>query len=286
MAFGRDRRETANEAEDVGFVAGLWETVKTVFWALLIAGVFRSLFFQPFWIPSGSMKDTLLIGDFLFVNKMAYGYSYASCPSVPFTGIDAHDICGFLDGDNTRIWGEMPERGDVVVFRHPVTGEDYIKRLIGLPGDRVQIRDGQVIINDEPLKVEVAGQFEEANLPQGPKGSLPSCLGSPELGAPCLSNRYIETLPNGVRHNILDIGPSVADNPRGVFTVPEGHFFFMGDNRDNSLDSRFSQAERGVGFVPFENLVGRADRVIFSSAGRSMLAFWTWRPDRFFLGID
>ena len=286
MAFGRDRRETANEAEDVGFVAGLWETVKTVFWALLIAGVFRSLFFQPFWIPSGSMKDTLLIGDFLFVNKMAYGYSYASCPSVPFTGIDAHDICGFLDGDNTRIWGEMPERGDVVVFRHPVKGEDYIKRLIGLPGDRVQIRDGQVIINDEPLKVEVAGQFEEANLPQGPKGSLPSCLGNPEPGAPCLSNRYIETLPNGVSHNILDIGPSVADNPRGVFTVPEGHFFFMGDNRDNSLDSRFSQAERGVGFVPFENLVGRADRVIFSSAGRSMLAFWTWRPDRFFLGID
>ena len=144
------------------------------------AGVFRTLFFQPFWIPSGSMKDTLLIGDFLFVNKMAYGYSYASCPSVPFTGIDAHDICGFLDGDNTRIWGEMPERGDVVVFRHPVTGSDFIKRLIGLPGDRIQIRDGLLYINDEPVQVEPAGEFHEVYAPQGPQGLPPSCKGGPQ----------------------------------------------------------------------------------------------------------
>jgi signal peptidase I len=127
--------------EESGLWAGIKETVKTVVYALLIAGVFRTIFFQPFWIPSGSMKDTLLIGDFLFVNKMAYGYSYASCPSIRIASlgidIDAEDFCGFLKGDNDRILGSDPERGDVVVFRHPVTGRDFIKRLIGLPGDRV-----------------------------------------------------------------------------------------------------------------------------------------------------
>ena len=127
------------------------ETIKTIVYALLIAGVFRSLFFQPFWIPSGSMKETLLIGDFLFVNKMAYGYSYASCPSVmmPQFGIevDAKDICGVFDGDNGRLFGGDPERGDVVVFRHPVSGRDYIKRLIGLPGDTVEVIAGVLQIN-------------------------------------------------------------------------------------------------------------------------------------------
>ncbi len=136
---------------------GFLETVKTVVYALLIAGVIRTLFFQPFWIPSGSMKDTLLIGDFLFVNKMAYGYSYASCPSIyiPNFGIDidAEDVCSMFDGDNTRLFGSEPERGDVVVFRHPVTGRDFIKRLIGLPGDKVQVREGLVYINDVPVEV-------------------------------------------------------------------------------------------------------------------------------------
>jgi signal peptidase I len=284
MAWGRDRRVVA--AEPAGLAAGAWETVKTIVWALLIAGIFRTLFFQPFWIPSGSMKDTLLIGDFLFVNKMAYGYSYASCPSIPFTGIDAQDICGFLDGDNTRIWGGMPERGDVAVFRHPVTGTDFIKRLVGLPGDRVQMQGGRLFLNGEEVPVEPAGEFVETYEPQGPQGLPPSCKGGPQvLGGDCRSDRLVETLPGGVSHGVLDIGRSVADDT-GVFTVPEGHFFFMGDNRDNSTDSRFPQSARGVGFVPFENLVGRADRVMFSSAGRSMLAFWTWRPDRFFRAID
>ena len=119
--------------------ASIKETVKTVVYALLIAGIFRTFLFQPFWIPSGSMKETLLVGDFLFVNKMAYGYSYASCPSIiiPAVGIDvdAEDFCGVFKGGNDRLWGAEPERGDVVVFRHPVTGRDFIKRLIGLPGD-------------------------------------------------------------------------------------------------------------------------------------------------------
>ncbi|MEX0282554.1 MAG: signal peptidase I [Arenibacterium sp.] len=266
------------------------DTIKTIVYALLIAGVFRTLFFQPFWIPSGSMKETLLIGDFLFVNKMSYGYSYASCPSVriPAVGIniDAEDICGWMKGNNERIWGGEPERGDVVVFRHPVTGTDFIKRLIGLPGDRVQVKEGVVHINNEAVELEDAGNFEEVMERQGPQGSPPRCENAPVgMGGSCLKSRQIETLPGGVSHTILNIQRQSTDNT-GIFIVPEGHYFFMGDNRDNSTDSRVSKSAGGVGFVPYENLIGRADRIMFSSAGRSMLFFWTWRSDRYFKGIE
>ena len=269
---------------------GILETIKTVVYALAIAGVFRTLFFQPFWIPSGSMKETLLIGDFLFVNKMAYGYSYASCPSViiPRFGvnIDAENICGFFDGENTRLFGGDPERGDVVVFRHPVSKVDYIKRLIGLPGDRVQFRNGQVFINDVAVPQVADGAFRELKLPQGSQNNQPRCENGPVgQGGVCDKSRMIETLPNGRSYAVLNIREESSDNT-GVFRVPDGHFFFVGDNRDNSLDSRFSQGARGVGFVPFENLIGRADRVMFSSAGRSMLFFWTWRSDRYFKAIE
>lgn len=277
-------------AEKTGFIAWLIDTVKTVFWALLIAGIFRTLFFQPFWIPSGSMKDTLLIGDFLFVNKMAYGYSYASCPSIriPQAGIDlsADDFCGFLEDRDDRIFGSEPERGDIVVFRHPVDGRDFIKRLIGVPGDRIQMIDGVLQINDVPVQVEPAGVFTEIMEPQGPLGLRPQCANGPVgFGAVCEKSRFIETLPNGVSHAILNIARRSTDNT-GVFTVPENQFFFMGDNRDNSTDSRVSQAAQGVGFVERKDIVGRANRVVFSSAGRSMFAFWTWRSDRFFKALD
>jgi signal peptidase I len=264
------------------------ETIKTIVFALLIAGVFRTLFFQPFWIPSGSMKDTLLIGDFLFVNKMAYGYSYASCPSIHIgpINVDAKDICGFLDRDNTRLFGSEPERGDIVVFRHPVNNTDFIKRLIGLPGDKVQMVDGVLQINGTPVELEDAGTFDEIYEPQGSMRSRPRCEnGVVGEGAICSKSRQIETLPNGHSHHILNIDQQRSDNT-GVFAVPEGHYFFMGDNRDNSTDSRYPQTVGGVGFVPFENLIGRANRVIFSSAGTSMLYFWTWRGDRFFKRLD
>ncbi|KPA23549.1 Signal peptidase I [Shimia sp. SK013] len=269
---------------------GIVETIKTVVYALLIAGVFRTLFFQPFWIPSGSMKDTLLIGDFLFVNKMTYGYSYASCPSIRLqrfgVNIDAKDICGWLDGDNKRIWGGEPERGDVVVFRHPVTGQDYIKRLIGLPGDKVQIKASVPYINGVPVKHMPDSVFEELKEPQGPERRPPSCENDPVgFGGICVKSRKIETLPNGKSYGVLNIGTTSVDNT-GVYSVPEGHFFFMGDNRDNSVDSRVGQNRRGVGFVPYENLIGRADRIMFSSAGRSMFFFWTWRGDRFFKAVE
>lgn len=253
---------------------GIIETVKTVFWALVIAGLFRTLFFQPFWIPSESMKDTLLIGDFLFVNKMAYGYSRYSCPFglCPFSG---------------RILASEPERGDVIVFRHPVTGDDFIKRLIGLPGDRVQMKDGLLYINGEVAPQEPAGTFEEVMEPQGPMRNRPRCAnGTPRDGETCIRHRAIETLPGGVRHDVLNIRDGEYGDNTEVFTVPEGQYFFMGDNRDNSQDSRYARAAGGVGFVPAENLIGRADRIMFSSAGARMWYFWTWRADRFFKAVE
>lgn len=249
---------------------GIFETVKTVVYALLIAGIFRTLFFQPFWIPSGSMKDTLLVGDFLFVNKMAYGYSQHSCP---------FSLCSFIDG---RWLASTPERGDVVVFRHPTQGTDFIKRLVGLPGDSIQVKDGQLYINGTAVPQEPAGTFTEVFDRQGPAGNLPQCANAGVgLGGICEKPRFIETLPGGVSHGVLNIRTGGLDNTP-VYNVPAGTFFFMGDNRDNSIDSRVPQNAQGVGYVPFENLIGRADRVMFSSAGRSMFFFWTWRADRFF----
>lgn len=277
------------EKTEKSFLDSTIETIKTIVYALLIAGVFRTLFFQPFWIPSGSMKDTLLIGDFLFVNKMAYGYSYASCPKVqiPRFGIDidADNFCGFIKDREARIWGGEPERGDVVVFRHPDTGVDFIKRLIGLPGDQVQIKNGVIFINDVEVPQNPAGDFEEVMERQGPQGNIPRCReGVVGMGDTCTKTRYMEALPGGVTHSILDTTSVAADNTK-IYSVPEGHFFFMGDNRDNSTDSRFRRPS-GVGFVPLRDIVGRADRVIFSSAGRSILAFWTWRSDRYFKAIN
>jgi signal peptidase I len=262
--------KTGDRAKSKG---GFVELVKTVVYALLLAGVIRTLFFQPFWIPSGSMKPTLLIGDFLFVNKMAYGYSRHSCP---------FSLCPF-DG---RVLAREPVRGDVVVFKHPTNGTDYIKRLIGLPGDRVRMVDGVLHINGEPLPQQPDGSFVEVNEPQGPMRSMPRCMNRPVAqGGECLAEQAIETLPNGRKHLILNIEDGFGDTTP-EFVVPDGEFFFMGDNRDNSMDSRFPRSAGGVGFVPFENLVGRADRVMFSSAGPSMLAIWTWRPDRFFKAIE
>ncbi|RME16769.1 MAG: signal peptidase I [Alphaproteobacteria bacterium] len=250
---------------------GIMETIKTVFWALLIAGIFRTLFFQPFFIPTGSMKDTLLIGDFVFVNKMAYGYSKYSCPfsMCPIPG---------------RILAREPQRGDIVVFRHPVLNTDYVKRLIGLPGDKVQVKQGILYINGEAAPQVPAGTFTELFERQGGFGTVPKCANGPVgEGAICEKQRFIETLPGGRKHDVLNVAdyPGMPDNTE-VYTVPAGHYFFMGDNRDNSTDSRFDRRAGGVGMVPAENLLGRVDRVIFSSAGKRMIYFWTWRPDRFF----
>lgn len=246
---------------------GPWELVKTIVYALLIAGVFRTFLFQPFWIPSGSMKSTLLIGDFLFVSKFSYGYSQHSFPFsfLPFDG---------------RVFASEPERGDVIVFKHPRNGQDYVKRLIGLPGDRVQLIEGVLHIDGVPAPQRPAGVFLE---PVTPGQSL-QCRSYPREDGRvlCLKERFIETLPNGVEHVVLnadDNRSALSDNTR-VFEVPEGHYFFVGDNRDNSNDSRQS-----VGMVPFENLVGRADLIALSFGGR-FWEVWNWRADRFVEWID
>lgn len=240
--------------------SGWWDTIKIVIEALLIAMVVRLFFYQPFNIPSGSMKDTLLVGDFLFVSKLSYGYSRYS-----FT--NSFDL---FDG---RIFGAEPKRGDVIVFKLPRDNStDYIKRLIGLPGDEIVVRGGVVFINGKEVPREPNGEF----------------LTREDGGPPRRLKRYKETLPNGVSYDVLDSEPNGPFDNVGPYKVPEGHYFMMGDNRDNSTDSR---AQWGVGYVPYENLIGRAEVIFFSAAVDEPGAFswtrpWTWpfdiRWSRFF----
>ena len=233
---------------------GLGETVSVIVQALLLALVIRTLLFQPFSIPSGSMRPTLLEGDYLFVTKWAYGYSRHSLPFSPniFSG---------------RIWGSAPERGDVVVFKFPPNPSlDYIKRVIGLPGDRIQMKEGVLYINDQAVPRVKVGEIDNPDIT--------------EVDRPV--DVYRETLPNGVSYDTLDLTPNGLGDDTREFVVPEGHYFMMGDNRDNSTDSRFT-----VGFVPEENLVGRANIIFFSIAGgASPLEIWKWpslmRPSRLF----
>ena len=223
---------------------GLGETVSVIVQALVLALVIRTFLFQPFSIPSGSMRPTLLEGDYLFVTKWAYGYSRYSLPFGPdlFSG---------------RIWGSEPARGDVAVFKFPPNPSiDYIKRVIGLPGDRIQMKGGQLFINGKGVPREKVGQIDNPDIT--------------EVDRPV--DVYRETLPNGVSYDTLDLTPNGIGDDTREFLVPEGHYFMMGDNRDNSSDSRFS-----VGFVPYENLVGRANVIFFSIAdGASPLEIWKW----------
>src|ERR1700761_8491774 len=209
--------------------SGSGETVRVVVHALLIALVIRTFLFQPFNIPSGSMKATLLVGDYLFVSKYSYGYSHFSIPLSPpvFSG---------------RIFGSEPNRGDIVVFRLPKdTDIDYIKRVIGLPGDRIQMRDGLLYINDTPVESERLSDF----------GGEDPCGAD---GATTRVKRWKETRAKGVTYQALDCVDNGFYDPTNVYTVPPGNFFMMGDNRDNSTDSRVPSA---VGYVPLENIVGR-----------------------------
>lgn len=228
---------------------GLWETVKVVVQALLIAVVIRTFLFQPFNIPSGSMMDTLLIGDYLFVNKFSYGYSRYSFPfgAAPFSG---------------RILASNPERGDVAVFKLPADNStDFIKRVIGLPGDKIQVLDGVLQINGVPV----------------PRRQIDDFVDTDRTGKTIRIPRYVETLPNGVSYEVLDADPDgFWDNTR-VYEVPAGHYFMMGDNRDNSSDSRVLSY---VGYVPYENFVGRASIIFFSIREEAPVwQVWRWPWD-------
>jgi signal peptidase I len=239
--------------------SGWRETAIVIVHALLLAMAVRIFFYQPFHIPSGSMKSTLLVGDYLFVSKLSYGYSRFSFPFSPplFSG---------------RIFASEPKRGDVVVFRLPRDNStDYIKRVIGLPGDDIAVRGGVLFINGQAV----------------PRRRVDDFRASVEDGR-ALIPRYEETLPNGVKYMVLDAEPNGSMDNVGPYKVPAGHYFMMGDNRDNSTDSRATWA---VGYVPFENLIGRADIIFFSAAIDDPEAFqfikpWTWptgiRWSRFF----
>ncbi len=253
------------------------ETFWTVVYAVLIAIFIRTVAYEPFNIPSGSMKPTLLVGDYLFVSKFSYGYSKHSLPfSLPL-------ISG-------RVLFSEPERGDVVVFKKPTDNKtDYIKRIVGLPGDKIQLIDSILHINGKPVKREPAPESVNNNF-NGMK-------------------RFVETLPNGRRHYIFEftqdipheveipkINPNLPPRIRisftdntPVYTVPAGHYFGMGDNRDNSQDSRYLDK---VGYIPRENLVGRAEFLFFSidSINGDVWKFWKWpqtlRFGRIFNGIE
>ena len=220
---------------------------------LLIPVAISRAFWAPYWIPSGSMKPTLLIGDFLLASNLA---------------------------EDAPV-----HRGDVLIVTHPVNGLVYIMRLIGLPGDKVEMLDGQVRVNDVPVEYQQVEDFVEIKVPQGPMQNVPRCANDPiALSEVCHKDQMFEILPEGRQYLIVDMGEGPGDNTI-EFAVPRGTLFLLGDNRDNSLDSRFDRRIGGPGMIPRENVVGRAGRILFSSSGQSLWAVWSWRWDRVFIAV-
>ena len=239
----------------------LMETITTVAWALGIALVLRTFLFQPFHIPSGSMLPGLMKGDYIITTKYSLGYGkYAAAP-FPFPV------------KKGRLFERQPERGDVIVFRPDGNDKNYIKRLVGLPGDQLQVKEGQLFINGKRVSSEIIGEETYVN----------------QNGNNAIAKAWRETFHNGHSHTIYDTQQNSQLDNTQVRTVPAGYYFMMGDNRDNSLDSRVSVAKGGAGFVPTENLMGKAEFVLLSVDDDFVLFKpWTWanmRGGRFFKGI-
>tara|TARA_B100000963_G_C22611775_1_gene665251 strand:+ start:986 stop:1726 length:741 start_codon:yes stop_codon:yes gene_type:complete len=233
----------------------IFDNAKTLIGALIIAILIRSLFFQPFYIPSSSMEPTLLVGDRIFVSKYTYGYSKHSFPFSP-------------NITNKRFFSKLPQRGDLVVFKTPADNRtDYIKRLIGIPGDTIQFVNGNILINDKKI---LRKQIKNKGIIRCGNFSLET-------------NTFIETLPNGVQHLVSYKKKGTLQNSK-KFNVPKDHFFLLGDNRDCSKDSRYLDS---VGYVNTINLVGEAKIIFFSNDTKisSLMKFWninkSFRLDRF-----
>ena len=253
--------------------------LKSLLVLLFAAWFLRSLIVAPFSIPSGSMLPTMMIGDYLFVSKWPYGYSSASFPFEfpPFKG---------------RIFGSYPERGDIVVFEGPA-GADVVKRVVGLPGDMVAVEGGRLILNGKPVPRQQLDDFAMRITPNSPCRVVPPAVAMTRPlgdGRPaCIYPAYRETLPGGRSYTVLDqTDTGYADN-FGPVAVPQAHIFVMGDNRDDSLDSRYPVISGGMGFVPIDRVVGRAERVFWSTDGSSswinpLSWFSALRTDR--LGTD
>ena len=253
MAAAQDMRQ---KSED-----GIWDTVKVIVQALLIAFFVRTFLYQPFNIPSNSMYPTLKQGDYLFVSKLSYGYGKYSF-DFAFGAMGKTWIsCCPIDFPGRAVFADTPKRGDVAVFKLPTdTKIDYIKRVIGLPGDHIQMKDGVLFINGEAVKKEPVEDYVDTDAE------------SDKPGHPIL--QYEETLPNGVKYRVLDENPNGESDNTIEYVVPAEHYFMMGDNRDNSEDSRFLDH---VGYVPIENYVGRADIIFFSmSRGAALWEVWKW----------
>ena len=254
-----DKAQTAQQPQKTGALAELVEIIKTVVYALAIALFLRVLFFQPYTIPSASMEPNLYQGDYIIVSKFTYGYSRHSAPFSPplFKG---------------RILERKAQRGDIVVFKLPSDGHtDYVKRVIGVSGDRIQMRQGLLYVNDKQVAREPLSPVKD-ELPGGLSRDVP---------------RFEETLQSGRAFVTQDFGPDADYDNTEVFVVPQGYYFMMGDNRDNSSDSRVNPALGGVGYVPAENLVGKAQIILLSWKPKaSIFKPWTWiidaRPSRFF----
>ena len=238
----RNKKKKSNESS-------IFEFIKTIFYAVIIAIIFRSLLFEPYNIPSGSMLPNLLIGDYLFVSKFSYGYSRFSFPF------------GVVPLPENRVFAAEPERGDVIVFKLPSnTSINYIKRVIGLPGDRLQMKDGKLFLNGHLVNQYNDGKFKLVHNNQYEQ----------------FLDKYKEKLDNGRSYSILNLNDFQPLDNTKEFIVPDSHYFMMGDNRDNSLDSRAN----GGWFVPFENLVGKGNFIFFSISGDTRFwQFWRWPFD-------